>query len=140
MRTLCRKFAVLTATGLGLVVAVSCGRDYDMLSKRVERTAPEQWYTWAKEVIGYSKTNVTAIPRSQWPAFVRDVTAGISGSWHLIVQQESPTSEAYVMLINPGGFQGIGVDFGSSSSFIETAPEGNKVKRIHPGIYVHRTM
>jgi hypothetical protein len=137
MRAFRGKITALMAIGAAVI---SAGCDYDTLTMRVKRTAPEQWYTWACDVIAYSKTNATAMPRSQWPTFVKEVTAGIDGPWHLVVQQQSPSSEPYVMLMNPGGFQGMGVDFGSSSSFTETETEGNKIVRIHPGVYVHRTM
>ena len=139
MRWFKRKLIFPALLGLTLL-AVSCSHDYDQLIKNVERASPEQWHKWAEQLIAASKTNATAVSVSQWPPFVRDVTKGIYGGWELYVQTNVSGGEPYVMLISPGGFQGIGIDFGSPS-FVEASPPGREynVTRIHPGIYVRRS-
>jgi hypothetical protein len=140
MREFQRKLVVPILIATALLLTVSCSHDYDQLIGNVERSSPEQWHNWARQLIANSKTNSGVISSSQWPPFVRDVTKGVSGGWELYVQTNGRGGEPYVMLISPGGFQGIGVDFGSAS-FVESSPAGEeyKVTRIHAGVYVRRS-
>jgi hypothetical protein len=107
----------------------------------VKRTAPEDWHAWAIQVLAFSKTNTNEMPRSQWPEFAKRIAADPSGNWCLIVPHDAASEEPYVCLVSPGGFQTIGVDFGSAAFAETNNPNASyKIFKIHPGVYVRRTM
>lgn len=131
--------ALMAATLLGSFLA-GCGgwNDYPNLIAQVKKTPAKDWHTLAAQILERSKTNSTAVPFSEWPAFAREIARKVpTTNWQLDVQTSGKGNEPHVSLYSLGGFQCISVDFGSPS-FVETEDPQDKVTPVYPGVYARR--
>src|SRR5262249_41296535 len=128
---------------VALAVFTGCGlNDYSNLVAQVQKTPAEEWHKWAEQVLKRAKTNSTPIPKSEFPAFVRRITERVPATnWQLAIQTADSNRQPYVCLYSLGGFQSIGVDFGSSSFTETNAPKATyRITLIYPGVYVRRSL
>ena len=121
-------FLYLTEIAL-LILCAGCNDDTRLADQAKKAATAQEWHAWAAEVLARSKTNAAPIPRSEWPAFIRHISAPCT-EWQLLIGRNGNIS-----LVSLGGFCSYGISFGGPT-FVEPQNPNLHITKVYPGVYV----